>query len=177
MRRNLTTTGWIVFAAAVAVYLVMVLWSLPFIAAEAKGEVPFDLRPMGYNLNEANAFLSALSARGREFYHSVQHRLDLAYPALLALALGIGSGLTAPRTWRSARWLLVLLPLIGMAADYRENALVSDLLEAQLPLADAALVDAASRVTVVKSIATTLAMFLFLTLLVMWIVRKRRANA
>jgi hypothetical protein len=176
MRQTLTVIGWIAFLAAMAVYLVMVLWSLPFITVEANGQTPFDLRPMGYSVEEAKGFLLALSPKGREFYHSVQHRLDTAYPVLLAMALCIGSVLTAPSTWGHMRWMFVLMPLLGLVADYRENFLVAGLLDTPLPLIGAAQVHAASITTLVKSAVTTLAMCFFLGLLVMWIARKRRTR-
>ena len=65
------------FAATIGLYLVMLLWSLPKIAAEAGGLTPFDMRPGGYSLAEARAFLAALSPEGTAFYLGVQHRLDM----------------------------------------------------------------------------------------------------
>jgi hypothetical protein len=55
---------WLVVAATLGVYLVMVLWSIPRISAEAGGLPVFDLRPGGYTFEEARAFLAALSPEG-----------------------------------------------------------------------------------------------------------------
>ena len=74
-------TFWLTFAATIVVYAIMVVWSLPTITASADGQVPFDLRPLGYSYDEARAFLLALSDEGRHFYTAVQHRLDHIYPA------------------------------------------------------------------------------------------------
>jgi len=40
-------TFWMIFAVMMGVYLVMVLWSLPLIMADAGGLPAFDLRPTG----------------------------------------------------------------------------------------------------------------------------------
>ena len=49
---------WTCFAAAMAIYIAMILWSLPVITEAAGGLAPFDMRPFGYTLADAQAFLS-----------------------------------------------------------------------------------------------------------------------
>lgn len=71
---------WPVLAATLAVYLVMILWSLPLIQAEAGGLRPFDLRPLEYMQDEARAFPGALSETGRVFYPGTPHKLDTFFP-------------------------------------------------------------------------------------------------
>jgi hypothetical protein len=98
---------WTLLAVTLGVYLVIVLWSLPRIAAEAGGIVPFDMRPAGYSLDDAKGFLTALSDSGRAFYLGTQHLLDLAYPALLGVTLAVGfvilfRGRCAGCSWPSA---------------------------------------------------------------------------
>ncbi len=83
---------WIMFAVMLGVYLVMVLWSLPLLMADAGGLPAFDLRPAGYSHDEAQAFLAALSPEGRAFYLDVQQWLDTAYPALLGVVLVMAFG-------------------------------------------------------------------------------------
>jgi hypothetical protein len=119
---------WAVVAATLAVYAAMVLWSIPRIEAAAGGLPVFDLRPGGYGFDEARAFLTALSAEGRDFYLRVQHRLDLIYPPLMALATGWALLLLAPGggAWR----LVALVPLPGMVFDWLENAAVARMLTA-----------------------------------------------
>jgi len=146
---------WAVFAAALAVYGAMVGWTLPAISRDAGGLTPFDMRPLGYSVAEARAFLAALGDEGRGLYLGVQHWLDLAYPALLAVVL-IG----AVRTLIGPPWLrvgLILLTLGGMAADYLENARVGVMLRQDGMVPDA-LIEAASRATQVKAAATSAVM-------------------
>jgi hypothetical protein len=177
MRLSLKHFFWTSLAASLAIYAVMVLWSLPYIQQQAQGLRPFDLHPGGYSLAEAGEFLGKLSEQGRSFYLAVQHRLDLFYPALLALTLASGMWLMAPASWKAARWLLVILPLPGMVFDYLENRFVAALLKSDPTSLDEEVVAAASLATIIKSIATTIAITVFLLLLVMRIWRKRRSAA
>jgi hypothetical protein len=140
---------WSVIAATLAVYLVMVIWSLPKVAEAAGGLVPFDLRPLGYSETEARAFLAALSDAGRRFYADVQHRLDLAYPALMAASLSLCFGRLIGS--RAIRWTLIAVALGAMGADYAENVMVGQMLEFPSDSAPADLIARASTATVVKS--------------------------
>ena len=156
---------WLTVTMTVAVYLAIVAWSAPTISSHAGGLAIFDLRPTGYNYQDAQAFLDALSVEGRQFYLNVQHRLDLIYPPLLALTLiwAIGRLADAHRTAA----VLAIFPMIAMIADLLENAAVADLLEGGSQMMTAEMVSRASWHTIAKSGATTAAM----TCLMMLIVR------
>ena len=80
--------------------------------------MPFDLRPLGYDADSAKAFLQHLSPAGRDFYLNVQHKLDTAYPALLALALASGIAALAPKGRSRWKWLLSATAFPGMVFDY-----------------------------------------------------------
>lgn len=137
--------------ATLAVYFVMIVWSLPKIASAAGGAMPFDLRPWGYTPNEAEAFLVALSSEGRAFYTDVQLRLDTLYPPLLAL----WTCASAARLFRGVLlWGLCCVAVVGMGADLAENAAVAHLLDGF----DSAIARSAARWTVLKSAATTVAL-------------------
>jgi len=176
MRRPLVIAFWICFAATVAVYAVMVFWSLPKIVEAAGGHAPFDLRPAGYSLDEAKSFLAALSADGRAFYHGTQRVLDSVYPLLLASTLGLGLWLVVPSSSHLVREPLVLIPVLAMIADLTENQLVARMLDASVQTLDATTVKMASVTTIVKSILTTYAISALLALAVLqaW-TRRRRA--
>lgn len=135
---------WILFALTMALYLVMVLWSLPLITTEADGLMPFDLRPMGYSPDEAETFLNALSEEGRAFYADTQHKLDTVFPVALALL----TGWTVLWLYRGPGGaILAGLAVLAAAADYMENGAVARLLDGFDP--DVAI--AASRWTMAKS--------------------------
>lgn len=166
---------WISLVAAALVYAAMVGWSLPLISAGAGGLPPFDMLPAGYSLDEARAFVSALTPEARGFYLSTQHALDTLYPPLMALTLGLGLWILSPAKTTAAKLLAVALPILAMISDLAENALVRDLLTIDPAKLDAEPVMMASAVTVVKSLLTSLAMILLLVFAGLWGWRKRRA--
>lgn len=172
MTRALGIIFWVSLAAAAAVHAVMILWTLPAITRAAGGLSPFDLRPGGYSFAEAQAFLAALTPEGRHLYLDVQHKLDTAFPLLLAVALGSGLVRLAPAVLGRARWLLALLPVPGALFDYLENLMVGGML--RLNGIDAEGVGAASLFTLLKSAFTGLAMTVFLSLAVYAAVRRWR---
>ena len=96
---------WLLFAVTLAVYATMLVWTLPAITAAAGGLAPFDMRPSGYSFDEAKAFLTALSPDGKALYLDAQHKLDAAYPALLAATLFFAIAALAPKSWGNWRWV------------------------------------------------------------------------
>ena len=163
---------WSILAATLGVYTAMIFWSIPAISAEAGGLPIFDMRPGGYTFAEAQDFLMALTPEGAKFYLRVQHRLDLAYPALLAVATGWAMVLLLPR-WRW-RYLLPLVPLPGMVFDYLENRAVSVMLAAGAQGLTPEMVAQASVFSRLKAAFTTLSLGLLLILVLVWIVRRWR---
>lgn len=140
---------WLSFAGAMAIYLAMVFWSIPLIVGQAGNQVPFDMRPMGYSLEDARSFLGALSTEGRDFYLNVQQKLDIAYPALLGLSLVLGLQLALRRPWGT---VFGVVALMATAADYFENYLVSGLLQQSAETLDPVTVQVASFLTISKSL-------------------------
>jgi len=144
---------------SVALWGVMVFWTLAYLQRIAGGLVPFDLRPLGYRVAEARALLSALSDIGRAYYADVQLQLDTAYPALYALSRGLLLlWLTAPGRAAErpvplpARAALLVLPVLTAWFDYFENEGIAAMLAAG-PQAAAELIERASFWTQAKSLA------------------------
>ncbi|WP_323779777.1 hypothetical protein [Thalassovita sp.] len=150
---TLTRLFWIVFTVAMAVYLAMAFWTVPHLAALTDGQMILDMRPTGYSHAEVVDYLVALGDDGRVFYLTVQHRLDLAYPALLAASFGIGFAILY-RGW--LRWGLIGAAVLGMVADYTENAHVAAILHAGAGAVSVEMVQSASFWTLVKSAADSL---------------------
>ncbi len=144
---------WLMGATMAGVFLTMLLWSGPLIMAEAGGLPLFDTRLSGYNVEEAKAFLAALSDVGRDFYLNVQHKLDSAFPALLAVVL-VMAYTRVYQGW--VGWIASTLPLAAAGFDYMENAAVAVMLRAGDGLSDA-MVLSASQWTERKWIALGLA--------------------
>ncbi len=163
---------WGLFSLTLAIYAAMLGWSLPTVAAAAGGLVPFDMRPGGYSFTDAHAFLAALSSNGAEFYVTVQQKLDLAYPGLLALTLFSAIAALLPHRIGAWRWVAagIALPVGGF--DYLENHAVAQMIDAGAAGLTADLVATASQWTVLKAGASTLAMSVMLVLLLWWAAQK-----
>jgi len=160
-------------AAALALYLIMVLGPLAQLAELAGGRV-FDMRPGGYDLTEATAILAALGAEGRRLYQGVQIPLDTLYPATLAMMITCWLGWSVTRGAPRWLWPVGLAAAWGAAAaDYAENALVLMMLNTD-SLSEAR-VAAASAASVLKSGMTTAAMMLMLVALLIALWRSQRA--
>ncbi len=144
---------WFSFFLAQALYVVIVLWSIPQIATSAGGLPPFDMQPLGYSFEATQTFLSTLSKAGRDFYLSTQHLLDTAYPAALGLMFVFGFSVLF-RGW--FRWALCGVALAAVGFDYLENAAVAGLLLAGVEGVTREMVSLASQWTILKSICTTL---------------------
>lgn len=164
---------WALLAATLALYLVIVLWSLPLIASEAGGLKPFDLRPLGYGLDETRAFLLALSDRGRDFYLGTQRTLDRIYPALLGATFALGFTLLFSGP---LRWALILLALCVTGFDWLENGTVAGLLRTGPDLITVDQVSDAARWSVLKSSTTTIAWIALTVGGILALVRRRRAR-
>lgn len=156
---------WVLVGTTLAVYGTMVVWSLPIVSAGAGGLAPFDMRPGGYDFAAAQQFLAALSPEAAAFYGNVQHKFDLAYPALAALTLFFALAALLPRTLGMLRFVLAAPTALVAIFDYLENQAVAGMLAAGPSGLTPAMVEEASRWTTLKSSATTVAMTLLLVLL------------
>ena len=167
------TAFWLFLAAMAAIYAVMLLWTLPTITAEADGLTPFDLRPLGYSIDEARAFLAALSDEGRALYLDTQLRLDTVYPVLLMVTLVLATSLLTSPGW--LRWLLVAPAVLGMVFDLLENHVTRQMLRAGAGGLTEQLVEQGSRWSILKSGFTTISMTAVLVLLASHFLARRRA--
>jgi hypothetical protein len=101
----------------------------------------------------------------------VQHRLDLAFPALLGLTLLMSfQRLVRPGALLVA---LALLAFAQMAADYAENALVARMLARPVAEVPAEVIARASSATLAKSGLVALALAALLAALAMRLWRRR----
>lgn len=156
--------GWVATAVTLALYIVMMTVTLPYLADAAGGLTVFDLRPWGYDFGTAHQIVANLGAGGRAYYENLQHVLDAFYPPFLAFTVSFWLVMAAGR-WRRRGLPLagfVLNALIGFAfvsaiCDLTENLLVSRMLGAGPDGLTPDLVLAASRFTLAKSVTGTIA--------------------
>lgn len=165
---------WTIVVLTLGVYATMLMWTLPAISAAAGGLTPFDMRPGGYSLEEAKAFLGALSPGGRALYLGPQHWLDLAYPLLLATFTGWSILNLLPKIWLRRGGWLALLAIPGMIFDYMENGAVAAMLAADPDTLSPQLAATASRMTVLKSVFTSLSLTVLFVLFAYWLWRRWR---
>ncbi len=165
---------WLVLAAMLAIYLVMLLWSLPHLAALAGGAAMFDLRPTGYDLASATALIAALGAEGQGFYLTVQQGLDTAFPMLKAVVLILAFFRLYPARLAAP---LGLIALVVSLCDELENAAIAAMLRAGAEGLTDEMVATASHWTQLKSAGDTLLMVLLLIGLAWGLWRRWRDRA
>lgn len=132
-------------AVALALWALLVTVTGPAITKAAGGLAPFDLRITGYDLTQAQAFLSRISGPGRDLYLEAQLRLDTFFPVVLGLFLTWSFVVLYPRLPAT---VLAVIAMAGAAADLVENARIATMLRADE--VTAAMVAAASQATVTK---------------------------
>ena len=162
--------------ATTAIYLCMILGTLQHLES-ISGLKPFDMRPMGYTPTEANDLLAALKAEGRQYYLSRQLLLDTVYPALMAISLTFLFRLLNPRQGLK-RIVSAGIALSWMAAafDYLENILIANMLLRDGPVPDG-IAAAASIATITKSLTTSAAALILLTLFVAGLASRARVGS
>jgi hypothetical protein len=155
----------LLFIIATAIYLVMVLITLPYLSQQAGGLQMFDLIPRGYDIQYTNQLLDALGEGGRWHYLTRQIPLDLLYPGLLSAVL-CGAWLMLLKSGQiSASFLrgFTTVAVLAGLADYGENIAVATML-VSFPDISLGLVTTASLLTIIKSGFTTI-FFIALTIL------------
>lgn len=162
--------------AAAGIYLLMIFGTLAHIET-LSGLRPFDMRPGGYTVEQANLLLSALGSSGRRYYLMRQIPLDLAYPALMALTL------VSLLKWLRLQDVNHRLVQIGIwfstwaaLTDYLENVGIC-LMILSWPEIFANTVLVASVATTVKSGLTTVAVLIVLLGVGFWAFKKIRTYA
>lgn len=157
---------------AVSLYFLMMTVTLAHIQT-ISGQIPFDMRPFGYGPIEAATLIDSLGAKGREYYLSRQITLDTLYPAMLALTLSstiLWFGQRLP--YRRPIHIGVALSTGSALLDYGENLGILVMIRSW-PEVSVPLVYAVSTATILKSIATTLAVVLVLLVGLNWIRRSK----
>ena len=138
-----------------ATYYYMLTVTLPHLEILTGGLKIFDMRPGGYSPDEARDLLAALAGEGTEYYRNVQLRLDIMYPLLFAVALGMCNykllmPLPQKRILSVLTVVLIFAPILTCLFDWYENWLIHQML-AQGPNSPTELIERASRITSQKS--------------------------
>jgi hypothetical protein len=145
----------LLFVAANAVYITMLAYSIPKLMQYSNNLPLFDMSPLGYSYQEAEALLSALGEEGRSVYVSLQLMLDLFYPILFALCyVSLFQWLINVGKLTGRFWLyLPIVPVCVCLFDYAENIGIWFMLT-DYPFLSESLVTTSSSLTVIKSVLT-----------------------
>jgi len=154
----------LLFVLTMAVYLLMLLVTIPRVQSYAPDTALFDLSPMGYTHSQAVTLLQALGHAGRDAYLFPQLALDFVYPGLFALCYSLMLiWVYSKRVQSDSKFLyLAILPVLGGLFDYVENILIIRMITT-FPEVPKGLVSVASGATLLKSAFST-ASFLLLVL-------------
>jgi hypothetical protein len=116
-------------------WVVMFFGPLAHLTYLARGLLPFDIRPKGYNYAEARAFLEAIGEQGRAYYASPELIIDTFYPPLYAVSRGLALWwLTMPGRVREAplplklRYALIAVPILMASLDLFESGCIAAML-------------------------------------------------
>lgn len=164
------------FTATMAVYLTMLLYTIPAVERFAPGKALFDLSPAGYTYEYAASLLEALGPEGRGIYLYRQLPVDFIYPGLFAISYSLlltwvfGKGY-APD---SKIFYLSVIPFFGSLFDYLENICIIQMIRSY-PALPHGLVNVSGTFTILKSAFTT-AFFVLLLVGVIKAVKVRIIN-
>jgi hypothetical protein len=152
----------------------MMAFTFPRINAQF-GTQAFDLKPMGYSLEEATLMLQNLDQSTIDFYVFPQLLLlDILYPILLALFLSTLIIRLSNLIFVSPNHIysnLFMLPFIAMLIDYLENIMILVMITNPAEVSSG-VIKATSIFTQMKGVFTTISWVVILILFVIWLNKK-----
>jgi len=169
------STGRVVLAfiiPAMIVYFIMLLYTIPQVAAYAPGKNLFDLSPTGYSFEYATELLDALGSDGRKLYLYRQLPLDFIYPGLFAISccLLLSWLLLKSQKASSKLFCFCYVPVAAGLFDYLENIFIVYILTSYPDVSDVS-VSLASYMTLFKSVLTTMFFALLIIAVILNIVK------
>ena len=164
------------FVLTMAVYLIMLSYSIPAVTAFAPEFPIFDLSPLGYSFSYANELLDALGLEGRNLYLSTQLPLDFIYPGLFSITYSLLLVWLFGKVFNvnSKIYYLALVPFFAGIFDYVENIFIIKMISS-FPDLQVNTVKIASTFTVLKS-SFTMAFFILLIVGIALLVKQKVAN-
>lgn len=162
----------LLFVVTMAVYLLMLLVTIPSVQSYAPNTALFDLSPSGYSHSQALSLLETLGQDGRSAYIFPQLAIDFIYPGLFAICFStMFIWVYSKRIRPDSKFLyLAVLPVFGGIFDYVENILIIQMIMT-FPDVSKGLVAVSSAFTLLKSAFST-ASFLLLILGFLFLLKK-----
>jgi hypothetical protein len=162
-----------------AVYLTMVLSTLPAVGRFAPGKVLFDLSFAGYSYEYAVSLLEALGPDGRSMYLYRQLPLDFIFPGLFAISSPLLLTWVFSKSYApgSRIFYFCVIPFLGGIFDYLENICIIQMLRSY-PAVPHGLVNVSSTFTILKSVFTTVYFVLLLAgIIKVYKIRRARVHS
>ncbi len=161
------------FIPAMIVYFIMLLYTIPQVAAYAPGMKLFDLSPMGYTFEYAVKLLEHLGREGREHYLYQQLPLDFIYPGLFAVSCSLLLSwlFLKSQDMNSKLFYFCYIPLAAGLFDYCENIFIVRILTSY-PDVSIISISLASTMTIVKSVLTTVFFVLLIIAVILYLKKK-----
>ncbi len=161
------------FILTMAVFSLMIMFTIPKVESFASGIPLFDMSPAGYSYQQAISLLESLGEDGRNVYLFQQLPVDFVYPGLFAISYAL------LLTWLFAKsfatnskiFFLALVPVLGGFFDYLENIGIIIMINA-FPNISQGLVAVVNIFTLLKSAFTTGFYILLLVGIFYFIIRK-----
>lgn len=168
----------LLFVLTMAVYLLMLLVTIPRVQSYAPETALFDLSPTGYTHSQALHLLQSLGHAGRDTYLFPQLALDFVYPGLFAICFSLMLiWVYSKRVQSDSKFLyLAILPVLGGLFDYVENILIIRMIT-HFPEVTKELVSAASSFTLLKSAFSTASFLLLIFGFALLLKRHPMANS
>jgi hypothetical protein len=147
----------ILFILSTAVYIFMLVVTIPEVVNYSGGMKLLDMMPTGYNSDYVNLLFEALGEQGRYAYLFHQIPVDMIYPLLFGISncLVLAWILNKLGKFHSLLFNLCLLPVFAGVFDYCENFGIISLLKSY-PHNPAYLSQITNVFTVLKSFFTSL---------------------
>ena len=163
----------LLFLLTMAVYLLMLLYTIPKVESFAPGIALFDMSPSGYSYQHAISLLESLGEAGRNVYLFQQIPADFIYPGLFSLSYSLLLTRLLAKGFKpdSKIFFLALVPALGGFFDYLENISII-LMIYSFPNLSQAHVGVASTFTILKS-AFTIGFYILLLVGLFSLVVKR----
>lgn len=130
------------------------------------GLKPFDLRPLGYTLEDAQIYIALLTPELVALYSGFLRRVDTVFSLLMGLWLGWCLWGVTRRLHPWSRVILLVVPASFTVMDLCENALISEMVQKNVSAVGADLVSMASSYTITKFVMLSVAFGLLLTMMV-----------
>lgn len=157
------------FLLASLVYAVMITITIPYISKDINNLAIFDMRPMGYSVNDALEILDNLSTDRLKYYKTVQLSLDILYPFLVAI-YGLFAFAEIRKKIKITK-LSYILPIMICVFDYLENMMIYIMLVGN---SSPIIIKTASSFTIIKSMSTVVFQTILIICLIYIFIKKIR---